>query len=807
MYHVIGTGLTAIILYSISYLFYRLGYYSILLHKKIWNSILALAFTITAVAGIFMALQINYKWDMPFVKSVVKWHVEFGAGMAFTGLFHLLWHLSYFTKILKKSENLTSSEEIQKQTSSDITINLFIVGFVSSSIQLLLIREIMIIAGGYELIAGTFLGSWLIASSIGASLAGRSPLRDIKKINLIFFLSPLISLLLLLLLSKLFLKTGETPSFLLSLIYTFLVLIPFCLVSGFTFVKLIFVARSGNNFIPGKSFSLETSGGIAAGIIISMLTSGFLNTYQLLLLIFLLSVAYALLTFFLSNNKARVAMKFAVVLLAASVILFNPDMIFRQILLPAVHVTGSEDTPYGNITEGNYEGERSIYYDQRLLSYSDDAIEREEDIHYAMLQDESPDKVIIVSGSLQSHLREISKYPVKKLIFIERDPALAGMQISDKDTFKGELVIANKDAFRYIRKSKEMVDVIILLIPPPSTLLLNRYYTTEFFQEAKKILNTDGIFMCSPGPGDTYFNKESLNLYSSINNSMTEVFRYVRPVVGNKLYLIASDKEISVSFCNMIRHRGIENIYVSQDYLADDLITKKSDEVRSLFDESVRKNSYTFPVASMYFQSYNFAKKGDEKIVALVLMIILFAVPVVAVKRENLMMYFSASALAGFEIILLLTLQLLVGNMYQLTGLIISGLMTGLAVGAAMEFRLLNSFPLGLKGLVLLAFYTGIGLIYNYILTIRTGFPSVSLLILSSFIPALLTGHIFRELTREENGSLVTSKIYSADLAGSALGFIFISGFAVPVLGIQVSIFLLSALIFTGIVFGTIRNK
>jgi hypothetical protein len=71
----------------------------------------------------------------------------------------------------------------------------------------------------------------------------------------------------------------------------------------------------------------------------------------------------------------------------------------------------------------------------------------------------------------------------------------------------------------------------------------------------------------------------------------------------------------------------------------------------------------------------------------------------------------------------------------------------------------------------------------------------------------LLTGHIFRELTREENGSLVTSKIYSADLAGSALGFIFISGFAVPVLGIQVSIFLLSALIFTGIVFGTIRNK
>ena len=100
----------------------------------------------------------------------------------------------------------------------------------------------MNIAGGYELITGIFLGSWLIGSAIGAAIAGKSTLFDIKKINLIFSLSPVISLLLLFLLSRLFLNTGETPSFLVSMIYTFLVLIPFCLVSGFTFVKLISIA-------------------------------------------------------------------------------------------------------------------------------------------------------------------------------------------------------------------------------------------------------------------------------------------------------------------------------------------------------------------------------------------------------------------------------------------------------------------------------------------------------------------------------------------------------------------------------------
>ena len=72
MYHVIGTGLTTILFYIISYFFYRSGYYSIQFHKKIWNSLLAIVFIMTAIAGLFMALQITYKWDIPFIKMQVS---------------------------------------------------------------------------------------------------------------------------------------------------------------------------------------------------------------------------------------------------------------------------------------------------------------------------------------------------------------------------------------------------------------------------------------------------------------------------------------------------------------------------------------------------------------------------------------------------------------------------------------------------------------------------------------------------------------------------------------------------------------
>jgi spermidine synthase len=807
MYHVIGTGFTAILLYFISYFFFRTGYYSRHFHLKLWNILLALVFLITALAGVFMALQMNYKWDIPIIKSVLKWHVEFGIGMAFTGIFHFIWHLSYFRKIFNKSDNYPDIRDYQKQTSTDIRVNLFIIGFVSASIQLLLIREIMNITGGYELTAGIFLGSWLIGSAIGAAIAGKSGLSDIRRINLIFSLSPVISVFLMFFLSRLFLNTGETPSLFVSIIYTFLVLIPFCLVSGFTFVRLISIAGTYNDFVPGKSFSIETAGGVAAGIVISLLTSGVFNTYQLLLLIILLSVAYVLINFYIRSVKGNIFFKLFITVLVSCIIIFNPDNFFRQILLPGIIVEGSKDTPYGNITEGRYEGERSIYYNQRLLAYNDDVTEREENIHYAMLQSRAPEKIILISGTLHSHLPEILKYPVKKIIYIERDPALAKTELSPAVGSPAELIVSNSDALRYIMKSDELVDVIINLIPPPSTLLLNRYYTTEFFNKVKRRLNRDGIFMCSPGPGDNYFNKESLNLYSSIYNSLKGVFKNVMPVVGNKLYFIASDKELSASYCQLTGIRNIKNIYVCSDFLADDLIKKKSDEVNMLMDKGIKENRSAFPIACFHFQSYNFSKYMNEKIPAIVLMIIVFAVPALVIKRRNLNMYFIASALAGFEIILLLTLQLIIGNMYQLSGLIIAGIMIGLAIGAGVKIKLLNSFSLRLKGIILLFFYVGIGLIYNNILDLKIELPAIGLLILTGFLPALLTGNVFRVLTIKPEVPATLSGIYSADLAGSAFGFIFMSGIAVPAFGIRVSIFLLSFLIFAGFLFGAIRNK
>jgi spermidine synthase len=807
MYHVIGTGLAAIILYLISYLFCQAGYFSLKFHRRIWNTILAISFILTAVAGLFLALQISYKWDIPSIKQILKIHVESGIGMAFTAIFHFIWHLGYFGKQVDAKPTEKKALKYPGYDSGKIKENLFIVGFTSTTVQILLMREVLIISGGYEIVSGIYLGAWLTGSALGARIAYFSRQNDIKKINVLFSITPVISIILMFLLAKLFLTSGETPSILVSIIFTFIVLLPFALVSGVTFLKLLMAARSADDIQPGNSFSAETYGGVFSGVLISVLTAGLLNTYQILLTLLILSGTWVVLTYYIKTLRTKLAIKCFAAIICSALILFNADIFFRQILLEGIEVTDTEDSPYGNVTRGVYGGETSTYYNQRLLSYSDDAAEREENIHFALLQCKLPESVIMISGSLASNYRELLKYPVKHLTYIETDPLLAKTISLSGSSTRITTEIIKKDAFRYMRKGGDPADAIILLVPPPSTMQLNRYFSVEFFTSSRARLKKGGVFVCTPGPAETYYNSEEIRLYSSVYNSLLYVFKHVIPVAGNKLYFIASDNDLSTDFCRLAGEKGINNNWVNTDFLSDDLTAAKSEEIISLIDKDIKVNRVSSPVATFHYQLFNLSRNRNEKAPSVVLMIMLFALPALSVKKRHTAMYFSASALAGFEVIILLTLQITAGNIYNLTGLVIAGIMTGLAIGAGNDLSFLRPHSPVLKMVLLIAFYAFFGLAYSFVSNMNGGGLSVTVLIAFATLPSIITGNIFRHLASGTNDPENSSLVYSADLAGSAAGFLLMAGVVMPAFGITTAITLLGVLIIAGLVFGTIGNN
>jgi spermidine synthase len=806
MYHVFTIAITTAILYLLSILLCHRGFYSQSFNRKIWNIVLGSTFIITALAGIFLALQFNYKWEIPQLKTILRYHVEFGTGLSVTGIMHFLRHISYFTKktpLTDKHQVTYSGEE----PFENIGINIFLTGFISTAIQLLLLREMINISGGYELIAGVFLGSWLIISSAGASLARSTTKIDLKKANLMLSVSPVCSLILLFIFTKLYLNTGETPSFLTSLVITLLTLLPVCLISGFIFIRLTLIANTQKVFSPGKSYTIDTSGGILSGITIVFLTAGKVGTYTLLFLLIILYLSYVMLNFYVKRKGVSSVLKVVILIISCSIVLFKTDVFFRQFTLPGIKLTNSLDTPYGNISTSTNKNETSIYYNHRLISFNDDVIEREENIHYALLQSDSPESIILISGDLNSNLAETRKYKTKKIIYIEQDPTLADLYLLKNKTDTNNLSIIRSDAISYLKKQGTKADVILLLIPPPSTIQLNRYYTTEFFWYVKTHLTENGIFMCSPGPGDNYLNKESINLYSSVFNSLKVVFKNVVPITGNKLYLISSDKNISSSICQLISEKNVINTYVSKDYLSDDIITTKSKEVLELLKSEKVENTYSHPLSFFNYQLYFLSKNRDEKTPSVILLLVLFATPLIAVNKKNRLIFFSASALAGFEIILLVTIQIIIGNMYQITGLVMAGIMGGLAIGAGRDIMFLRKYNVSVTALILIILYLLFSICFIPLIKITNEFLATILILAFSVFPALLTGNLYRVLLNNETEAVNISGFYSSDLAGSALGFIAVSCILLPYLGIKNSAILLAGFIFTGILFGSKWNK
>ncbi len=807
MYHVLAIPAIVISLYLTSCFFHRIGFYTINFHRRIWNLILAATFLLSAAGGLFTALQIHYRWQISHTDAILAWHVNAGIALAVTGFIHFLWHLSWYRSIFSKKQSSPTVAVNVIPEGYNIGGNLFLAGFVSSSFQYLMIREIMNIAGGFELVTGTFLASWLTGSAAGAVLAGR-PITRVRKINLVFILSPLLSVSLMIVFSRLLLHPGETPSFLMTLLFFLIVLTPFCIISGFTFVRLISIAGKEKKFTPGKSFGIETAGGITAGIAVTIAGSGILNTYQMMLLVFLASITGFLAISYKLKKKVVASLVIASLVPAFFILAGNPDVFFRGLLLSGVKVTATRDTPYGNITEGMYSEDRSLYYNHRLIRYNYDTGGREEDIHYAMLQAEKPSKVLIISGSPASHLPELNKYPVSEIVFAERDPALLkyGNEYSD---YPGvEVRIINDDAFRFVRNTREHFDVILMLLPPPGSLLLNRFYTTEFFGEVGRRLNRGGIFMCSPGIDPGYFNREALKLYSSVYNSLAVEFENILPVAGSKLYFIASDSPLSASICELTRMRNISNTYVSSNFLSDDLILARSIEIDSLLDRRTRKNTLSEPVACFWSQTFGLSRDLDEKPLVVVLLIALFALPGLAVRRPVMIMYSASLALAGLEIIALMTLQTSAGNMYQMTGLIMAGLMAGLATGAWSDICFPERINIRYRGMLLLVFYLAAAFAFDGL----TGaslptLMTVVLIIALTFIPAFLTGSIFRTLTSGKNATSGVGSVYGADLAGSALGFLLVTGFLVPVCGLKPAMMILGIFIFASMVVGTVGNK
>ena len=193
----------------------------------------------------------------------------------------------------------------------------------------------------------------------------------------------------------------------------------------------------------------------------------------------------------------------------------------------------SIDTKYQNLSLLRLENQYTIYTDGRPAYNIPNTYEAEVFIHSILVHRFDAKRVLILGGGFNGILKEILKYPVQEIEYVEIDPALLPFvePVLDKQNQQAlrdpRVKIISGDGREFLSRKQRSFDVIILNIGEPSTASLNRFFTLEFYQQCSTRLTSDGILAFSVPSSAEYITDEMKNLNVSIYHTFNQVFQNV----------------------------------------------------------------------------------------------------------------------------------------------------------------------------------------------------------------------------------------------------------------------------------------
>lgn len=828
-YEIIPISLGVILLYLTTRGLVSVGEIHLVTHKRIWNTILLTTFLIAALLGLLLAIQVNYKLEITWIKKALQWHVNVGIALAGAAFVHLSWHLSYYFKWRKAGFHDFSKTGFPEQphavnlTSSlkrvEIILALVILGFTSILAQLIIIREFLNVFQGNELIIGMIFCAWMLLTATGSRLGNRLvPLAGARrKLGGFFLLSGLLPAILVALLyfleNRLFLP-GTTKGFLAAFLFCSGLLLPFCLLSGILYTLMVnALYKAGSRNSMAEAYGWESAGGMAAGLIFSLLLAFFLSTYQMLAILILLNLFVFILLYKQGHTGWKAFLVPALCFFAAALLFSgSADKLIRSWFYKNQELVFTRDTPYGNVTVTKTAGQLNFYTNGGLLFSTENKLMQEEAVHFTLLQHPRPASVLIVSGGQKGMAGETSKYPsVNRLDYCEINPWLLKAEALFTDPASLPFVkVIRQDARRWIKHAGPEYDVMLINTPDPSNAQINRYYTIEFFGEAKHALRPGGIFSISLASTANYLSEEARSVNQIIYHSLKSVFQEVEVIQGERNYFIASDGPVHLDIARRLSAAGIENEYVQPGYIEDDLLQQRN---RLIMDELIPGNpvlnSDLRPIAYLkqvsYWLSIWQAKGWIIPILMLILMLVIYASK--EVSSTGAAIFAGGFAGASIEFLLLMVYQVLYGYVYQMLGLIVACYMIGLTAGSLFRFKqrpgisirtflMLQVFLLLLVGLIPLLITC-----LAHASQTRVWIGQAVLLVLT-LVLAGVTGLAFNLASKLSTFPIkgISGGLYSIDLAGAASGTLLVSLLCFPAMGLYPTFLLIAMIVLAGII-------
>lgn len=696
---------------------------------------------------------------------------------------------------------------------------LFIVGFISILGQVALLRELSVAFYGVELIYTLALGIWLLCSACGAMISRKTDRPSYSGINLLLLLlSVVIPLDMAFIRSARVLFSGIPGAYLplhLQIAVMSLALLPVGLLLGllFQWTAKVYVAR-GKTL--ATAYAVESLGGLAGGICATLfLKSGCLNFTVALIC----ALAAAGSSFLCRDGKrSRYMHAVSIIIVAALIGLVWKAHPLDRLMTSWTHpdLVETLDTPYSRVTVTFRDGQTSVFENDALV-FDTEGTRAEEFVHLAALQHPGPKRILILGGGLEGSIREALRHTPASVDYVELNPVLMEivpqtLPLDTRNSLRAPNVrIIYDDPRRFLDRALSY-DLILIGMPEPSSGQANRFYTQEFFRQCYSKLNPQGVVAFRLQSSENIWTLQLTRKMVSIHKAALSVFSDVVFLPGSSNIVLGSadplTRDPSILAARLAK-RGIQARLVSEGYIRYLYTNDRFREIaRNLESGGAPINSDARPICYQYaimvwlskfypsstLWNFSFPELSRGRYVAgLAVLGLLFLI----LRRVHWPMRRTILAgIAGFagmvlETILILHFQTKNGILFQDIGILLTGFMAGLSVGAWAADRIKQSLSRGtgiaaVLGFAFLSALIGMeissgghsGLMEIFALLALTGF----------FVAAIFAFAGLHEATDQRK---VIAPLYSADLLGGSIGSLLASLILAPIAGLALTAYLI----------------
>lgn len=667
-----------------------------------------------------------------------------------------------------------------------LTLSVVVLGISSVMSQLVVMREFLAVFGGNELTIGVILGNWTLLTGIGSYIGKKFPRKSIVLIGsqLGVGVLPLVQLSLLRVTKNILFVQGEIANLTEIFVWSFVLLTPFCMLAGSFLVlacNLYSEERKASDI--GRIYLIDSLGDITGGALFSFVFIYLFNQVEIAYVILFMNVILSFLVSLSIRSKLLYVSVGVLCFFGFFISFYDLSGITTQELYKGQNIVYEKHSLYGHIVVTESRGQITVFENNVPFFSTENIISNEETVHYAMVQtDKEGLHVLLLGGGASGTVKEVLKYPVVVVDYVEIDPDIVKVGKLYTDNLEGAHIY-EMDGRRYVKETDTIYDVIILDVPDPDSAQLNRVYTVEFFGEVKDILTKNGIFSLSLSTSPNYMGKPTRELNSSIYKSLKSVFENVIVIPGNENFFLASDGGLTYKIAERIEEKNIPTEYVNKFYLSGTLTEDRILMVSQSTTEDVNINSDFKPEAYYYYIVFWMSQFRGHFVSFLIVLAILVVILFLKIAPHPVPFALLTTGFAGtaLEVVLILGFQILYGYVYSHIGVLITCFLVGLVAGAFYMNRTLDKYSkrsLIILEFLMFIFSVGLGIFLPHMIKII--FPLVIVVL------GVIVGAEFPLASKlyYTDVSATAAALYSADLLGGCLGALLVSSILVPLLGI-----------------------